>query len=159
MTHYIARPWSAHIYIQGSHVKVTAGVAAEVECVRRRRGNAGMETYKDKPHARPRLPDNHGHILARETKRTHADEVKHPVNEEGALSVGIRVPVFDERGPHLRGDRVAAGKVDLECQGDEGVGKGEEEIGGDGAEPADYDELDKFEGWVALRFEELWSCC
>lgn len=105
---------------------------------------------EDEPHGRPRLPDRHGDVLARETQGDHADEVDHPVDGKGALAVRVRV--VGDRG--VRGGGVGEG--DLEGEGDERVGEGHEEVGRHGADPAHDDELPELDrGVLPARCDEL----
>ena len=46
---------------------------------------------KDQPHRRPRLADNHRHVLARQSQRTHPEEVDHPIDDECGMPVRIRI--------------------------------------------------------------------
>lgn len=71
---------------------------------------------EDEPHGGPGRPDGHCDVFAREAEGDHADEVDHPVDDEGAFGVRVGV-VGDER---VRSGGV--GKGDLEGEGDEGVG-------------------------------------
>ncbi len=71
---------------------------------------------EDEPHGRPGLPDGHCDVLARETEGDHADEVDHPVDDEGAFAVGGGVV-----GDHCaRSGGIGEGV--LEGKGDERVG-------------------------------------
>ena len=90
---------------------------------------------EDEPHGRPGLTDDHGDVLAGETQGDHAHAVDHPVDDKGAFTIGFRV-LGD-----LGGGGAIVGERDLKSQRDEGVGKGEEEIGRDGGGPAPYDEV------------------
>lgn len=73
---------------------------------------------EDQPHCRPRLPDNHRHVLARQAQRDHPDPVNHPVHDEGssAVRVGVVRHLVAGRGRVIEGD--------LEGEGDEGVEEG-----------------------------------
>ena len=124
--------------VQRPGVAPVVPLGRQVEAVKRRR-DVGDDP-EDEPHGRPGLPDDHGDVLARQPEGDHADEVDHPVHDEGALAVGVRVVA------HRRGRGVGDG--DLEGAGDEGVGEGHEEVGGHGAGPAHQDELPELDGRV-----------
>lgn len=133
--------------VQGPGVAPVVPLGREVEGVEGG-GDVGDDP-EDEPHGRPGLADGHGHVLAREAEGDHADEVDHPVDDEGALAAGVGV-VGDRCA---RGGRVAEG--DLEGEGDEGVGEGHEEVGQYGADPADEDEFPEFDGRVPSGGDEL----
>ena len=80
-----------------------------------------------------------------------------PIYRERSIAVSARVAVAVDGGCDLGvgGDGVAAGEVDLEGQGDERVGEGEHEVGGDGGAPAPDDELVEFQRRVTLWLEVL----
>lgn len=107
--------------VQGPGVAPVVPLGREVEGVEGG-GDVGDDP-EDEPHGGPRLADGHGDVLAREAEGDHADEVDHPVHDERALAVGVRVG--GDRG--ARGGGVGEG--DLEGEGDEGVGEGHEEVG------------------------------
>ena len=93
---------------------------------------------KDEPHAHPRRADNHGHVLAGEAERAHAQEIEHPVHGEGAVAISYRVEEGSVGGVGLGGYGVGVGEVYLEGEADEGVGEGEEYVGCYGGEPAPW---------------------
>lgn len=78
---------------------------------------------EDEPHGGPGRPDGHCDVFAREAEGDHADEVDHPVDDEGAF--GVRGGVVGDEGVRSGG----VGKGDLEGERDEGVGEGHEEVG------------------------------
>ena len=112
------------------------------------RGHIGDDP-EDQPHGRPRLPNHHRHVLARQPQRNHPHPVNHPEHHKRALTICIRI---SDAGVH-RARLVAEG--DLECQGDERVGQGHEEIGDNGGDPAPDDELLELERRVARRSDKL----
>ena len=132
--------------VQRPRVAPVVPLRRQVEGVKGRR-DVGDDP-EDEPHGRPRLPDGHRDVLAREAEGDHADEVDHPVDDEGAFAV--RVGVVGDRGAGGGGVR----EGDLEGEGDEGVGEGHEEVGQHGADPADEDELPEFDGRVASGRDE-----
>ncbi len=98
---------------------------------------------EDQPQRRPRLPDRHRDVLARQPERDHADEVDHPVDGEGAAAVGVRV--LSDFG--VRSGGVVEG--DLEGQRYHRVGERQEEVDRDGGHPAPDDGLPEAEGGMA----------
>lgn len=108
---------------------------------------------EDEPHTRPRLPDDHGHILTRKSQGAHAHKVEHPVHGECAASVGVGVAVRNCCHHCLTGDWIAAREVDLECERDERVGQGEEEVCGYSGAPAPDDELVELKWWMSFGFQ------
>ena len=78
---------------------------------------------KNQPKRRPRLPDHHRHVLARQPQRNHADEVDHPVHRERPPPKSIRA--IENDVVRLRG--IVEG--DLERQTDHAVREGHEEVG------------------------------
>ena len=126
--------------VQRPGVTPVVPLGREVEGVKGR-GDVGDDP-EDEPHGGPGLTDGHGDVLARETEGHHADEVDHPVDDEGAFAVSVRVVGDDCAG------RGGVGEGDLVGEGDEGVGEGHEEVGQYGADPADDDEFPKLDGRV-----------
>ena len=112
------------------------------------RGHIGDDP-EDQPHGRPRLPNHHGHVLARQPQRNHPHPINHPEHHKRCLTIGVRISDAGEHGARL----VAEG--DLERQGDERVGQGHEEIGGHGGDPAPDDELLELERRVPRRRDKL----
>ena len=133
--------------VQRPRVTPIVPLRCQVEGVKGR-GDVGDDP-EDEPHGRPRLPDGHGDVLAREAEGDHADEVDHPVDDKGALAVSLGA--VGANGP--RGGGVAKG--DLVGEGDEGVGEGHEEVGQYGAHPANDDEFPEFDGRVAAWCDEF----
>ena len=133
--------------VQRPRVAPVVPLGRQVEGVEGRR-HVGDDP-EDEPHGRPRLPDDHGHVLAREAEGDHADEVDHPVDDEGALAVGVRV--VGDRGGRSGG----VGEGDLEGEGDERVSQGHEEVRQHGADPADEDKFPEFDGRVPSGCDEL----
>lgn len=104
---------------------------------------------KDQPHRRPRLADDHRHVLARQAERPHAEEVDHPVHHERRLPVRIRIV------RHLCFRRGLLVEGDLEGERDHAVCERHGEVGAHGGDPAVEDELVEVERRVAGRDEEL----
>ena len=102
------------------------------------RGDIGDDP-EDQPHGRPGLTDDHGDILARQTQGDHADEVDHPIDDESSFPVRVRVVA------HGRVRSVGVRERDLERERDQAVGERHEEVGDDGAAPADDDEDVEFD--------------
>ena len=103
---------------------------------------------KNQPHRRPRLADDHRHVLARHPQRAHPEEVDHPVHHERRLPVRVRIMHGQIAGCGL----IAEG--DAEGERDEAVGERHEEVGAHGGDPAVEDELVEAEGRVAGGDEE-----
>lgn len=104
---------------------------------------------EDQPHGRPRLPDQHCHILAREAQRNHAHEINHPVYHKCAFAE--RVGVFGNLGR-------CSGRIrerNLESKRNQRIGKRHETVGNNGGRPAPYDELPEFQRRVACRDEKF----
>lgn len=104
---------------------------------------------EDQPHCRPRLPDNHRHVFARQTQRYHPDPVDHPIHDESrrAVRIGVVRHLVPWRGRVVEGD--------LEGEGDEGVEERHGQVGGHGGEPAVDDELVEVKWRVAGGYEEF----
>jgi len=116
---------------------------------RRRRIGAYRYDPEYEPQRRPWLSDDHGDILASKTQRCHTDKVEHPVNGERASPVGCR---------SLWGRRLKVGsrgrpEGDLESEGNDGVGQGDEEIGDHGGTPAPDNELPEMQRRMALGLD------
>ena len=126
--------------VQRPGVAPVVPLGRQVEAVKRR-GDVGDDP-EDEPEGGPGLADGHGDVLARHPQGDHADEVDHPVHDEGALAVGVRV------GGRGRGRARGVGKRDLEGERDEGVGERHEEVGEHGSRPAHDDELPELDGRV-----------
>lgn len=107
---------------------------------------------KDQPHRRPRLADDHRHILARKTQRAHAEEVDHPVHQKRGMPVRICVMCW-----YISWHRLVIKRY-LEGERDEAVGKRHGEVGAHGGDPAVKDELVEVQGRVAGGNEELHVC-
>lgn len=110
---------------------------------------------EDQPKAHPRLPHEHGHVLARQAQRRHPEEVQHPINGKAAPPIRIRVAVGGDGGEHLAIHGVPAGEIDLKGERDEAIGERQENVGGNGGEPAPADQLPELERRVAFGLEVL----
>ena len=104
---------------------------------------------KDQPHRRPRLTNDHRHVLTCQAERPHAEEVDHPVHYERRLPVRVRIV------RHLCGRRGLLVEGDLEGERDHAVCERHGEVGAHGREPAVEDELVEVERRVAGGDEEL----
>lgn len=81
---------------------------------------------KNQPHRRPRLPDQHRHVLARQPQRDHAHVINHPVYHKRAFA--ISVGVFSDLG--RRSGRIR--ERGLKGKGNQRIGKRHETVGNDG---------------------------
>ena len=126
--------------VQRPGVAPVVPLGRQVEAVKRG-GDVGDDP-EDEPHGRPGLADDHGDVLTCHAEGDHADEVDHPVHDEGALAV--RVWVLG----HGRVRGSAVGKRDLKLERDERVSERHEEVGEHSADPAHEDELPELDGRV-----------
>ena len=107
-----------------------------------RRDIQGIETGadvanhpEDQPHGRPRLADDHRHVLASQSQRAHAEEIDHPIHQKCGMSVCVSIMCW------YISRRWLAIEWDLKGEGDEAVGERHGEVGGHGGDPAVEDEL------------------
>lgn len=90
---------------------------------------------KNKPNRSPRLSQKHSHILASQPQRRHPNPINHPKHQKRTLAIRIWVATGfgwgcgRTRKRNLKGER------------NQGIRKGEEEIGCHGGNPAPDDEL------------------
>ena len=82
----------------------------------KRRGHVADDP-EDQPHGRPRLPDDHRDVFARQAQSAHADEIDHPEDGESPVAEGVVVVC------HLGGGGRGGGEWDLERQRHKRVGE------------------------------------
>lgn len=123
-----------------------------------KRGSDIGNDPEDEPQRRPRLANDHGHVLAGEAQGDHAEEVDHPPDWERSEAVRGRI----EGDLDARRGRLP--ERDLHREGDERVAQGHEEVRYQCRYPPPDDKLPEVQGRVALGLDvflniRVWSAC